>query len=55
MGRYVSRWQMELDLENPVGSVRSYLKDSGKCPERIGSRGFCLETVVRLYKNFKTK
>ncbi len=35
MGRYVSRWQMEFDRENPVGLIRNYLKESGKCPERI--------------------
>jgi hypothetical protein len=55
MGRYVSSWQMALDTENPVASVRSYLKESGKCPTKVGRRGFCLETMVRLYKNFKTK
>jgi hypothetical protein len=55
MGRYVSRWQMEFDRENPVVSIRDYLKDSGICPERIGRRGFCAETAVRLYKNFRTK
>ena len=55
MGRYVSTWQMEFDLNDPVGSVRSYLKNSGKCPARIGKRGSCTETVTRLYKNLKTK
>ncbi len=55
MGRYVSRWQMEFDGENPVGLIRNYLKGLEKCPERIGRRGFCAETMVRLYKNFKTK
>ncbi len=55
MGRYVSSWQMEFDMKNPVGSVRSYLKELEKCPERIGRRSFCIETVMRLYKNFKAK
>jgi len=55
MGRYISRWEMEFDIKNLVGSIRSYLKESGKRPERIGRRGFCVETVMRLYKNFKTK
>ncbi len=55
MGRYLSRWQMEFDMGNPVGSVRSYLKESGKYPERIGRRGRCVETMVRLYRNLKTK
>ncbi len=55
MGRYVSGWQMEFDFHDPVGSVRNYLKESGKCPERIGKRGFCIETMTRLYKNAKAK
>jgi len=55
MGRYVSGWKMEFDLHDPVGSVRNYLKESGKCLQRHGRRGYCIETFRRLYKNMKTK
>ncbi len=43
MGRYVSCWQMEIDMENPVGSVRNYLKESGKCPEKKEDAVFVLK------------
>jgi len=55
MGKYLSSWQMEFDSHDPVGSVRNYLKKADISPARIGRRGSCLETLLRLYKNFKAK
>lgn len=56
MGKYVSTWQMQFDGENPVGSVRDYLKKNiHSRSKRIGRRGLCFETLRRLYKNYKSK
>jgi len=55
MGRYASYWQMELDFQDPVKSVRKYLKEPGSSPDLLGKRGGCVETLMRLYNNWKTK
>lgn len=55
MGKYITRWQMEFDAEDPVASVRDYLKGSGIRLKSVGNRGLCIETLKRLYKNAKSK
>ncbi len=55
MGKYVSTWDSDFDLSDPVGSVRSLMKTGDWKPARAGKRGKILETLFRLYYNSQSK
>ena len=55
IGRYGSEWRMQGDLQDPVASVREFLKQTDHSPVKIGSRCSGLTTARRILKNYQVK
>ncbi len=53
-GRYVTRWMMDFNPQDPLDSVRKYLKNPSTNFERAGKRNLLFETLIRYYRNFQT-
>ncbi|MCK5069998.1 MAG: hypothetical protein KAR01_05635 [Desulfocapsa sp.] len=55
MGCYASLWDFDFNHENPVQSVRSYIKGTKDVSVAVGGGSGLLQTLTRLYKNKKSK
>jgi hypothetical protein len=55
LGRYGVRFETELDQQDPLHSIRHMFAGSVIQTELVGKRGNLLTTLIRLFKNAKSK